>query len=89
MIAKSEGNGLRPERLKIIEEEDGGTSWASLCYLHFAYTHGYQILDKIWGDEVIQKSVLEESETIVQKSVLNNSEEIIQKNVLVEENNNP
>lgn len=89
MIAKSEGNGLRPERLKIIEEEDGGTSWALLCYLHFAYTHGYKILDKIWEDEVIQKSVLEESETIVQKSVLNSSEEVIQKNVLVEENNNP
>ena len=89
MIVKSEGNGLRPERLKIIEEEDGGTSWALLCYLHFAYTHGYKILDKIWGDEVIQKSVLEESETIVQKSVLNSSEEVIQKNVLVEENNNP
>lgn len=77
MIAKSEGNGLRPERLKIIEEEDGGTSWALLCYLHFAYTHGYKILDEIWESEVIQKSVL------------NNSEEVIQKNVLVEETNNP
>lgn len=77
MIAKSEGNGLRPERLKIIEEEDGGTSWALLCYLHFAYSHGYKILDEIWESEVIQKPAL------------NNSEEVIQKNVLVEETNNP
>lgn len=64
VICKSEGNGLRPERLKIIEEKDGGTSWALLCYLHFAYTHGFRILDEIWGTDVMQKPVsLEENHT--------------------------
>lgn len=54
-ICKSEGNGLRPERLKIIEDSDGGTAWALLRYLHFAYVHGYRVLDDIYNEELARK----------------------------------